>query len=469
MFSKIIFCLIISSTAFASYNAAEDHYGKGTISLSGYRKTIIEMVRGGYYFSVIPWMKDFLVRNDRPLDDELESAFDKMLYVTGVKPFETLPENVLSRSRSGNIRYILAKRLFKSGKLEDALAQLNRVDGDHSAYPFVANMKGTIHASLGNNKEAETQFNDCARSSERLASRSDSLIQKEQLLLNKDYCIAGMARVHFAGRQYQQAELIYLDILKTSFVWPEILFEEAWSSYYLKNYNRTLGKLVSYKAPVFDFIFKPEVEVLKALTYLKMCLYEDAKKTADDFYRDLLEPSKELRRFLNSRGKNYGYYYELIADYESDRQLPLPILSSLLKSIKKDGAFVEMKSALNLALAEYNNLRKQGNSSFKSNLTQNLKVVLDEYKTVLGAYVRAGLVAKYAELFSAFQSMSFIKLEILALKKEKLYQSDRSSDSGKRGDVQYIERNDKQYFWTFNGEFWADELGDYVFALRSEC
>ena len=35
---------------------------------------------------------------------------------------------------------------------------------------------------------------------------------------------------------------------------------------------------------------------------------------------------------------------------------------------------------------------------------------------------------------------------------------------------QYIvERNEKQYFWDFNGEFWADELGDYVFALKSEC
>jgi len=469
MFSKISAVFLISSSAFASYESAENLYGKGTINLSGYRKTIIEMVRGGYYFSVIPWMKDFLVKNDRPLDDELESAFDKMLYVTGVKPFESLPEEILSRSRSGNIRYILAKRLFKKGQLEDALSQLNRVDGDHSAYPFVANMKGTIYASLGKNKDAESQFNDCTRTSERQANRSGSLNQKEQLLLNRDYCLAGIARVQFAGRHYQQAELNYLDIQKTSFVWPEILFEEAWTSYYVKNYNRTLGKLVSYKAPVFDFIFKPEVEVLKALTYLKMCLYEDARKTADDFYRDLLEPSKDLRRFLNARGKNYGYYFDLMADYESDKQLPMPILSSLLKSIKKDGAYVEMKGALNLALSEYNHLRKKNNSSFKSNLTQNLKVVLDDYKTVLGAYVRAGLVSKYAELFSAFQSMSFIKLEILALKKERLYQTDKPFDGNKRGDVQYIERNDKQYFWTFNGEFWADELGDYVFALRSEC
>ena len=76
---------------------------------------------------------------------------------------------------------------------------------------------------------------------------------------------------------------------------------------------------------------------------------------------------------------------------------------------------------------------------------------------------------KYAELYSSFEGMSYIKLEILALRKERLYKTDSSSSGNKRGDIKYIERNDKQYFWTFNGEFWADELGDYVFALRSEC
>jgi len=82
--------------------------------------------------------------------------------------------------------------------------------------------------------------------------------QKEQLIINHDYCIAGLARVQFASKDYKKADLTYLDIPKESFVWPEILFEEAWNSYYQRNYNRTLGKLISYKAPIFDFIFKPE-------------------------------------------------------------------------------------------------------------------------------------------------------------------------------------------------------------------
>lgn len=469
MFSKICLALFISTSAFASYEGAEKFYGRGTINLSGYRRTVIELVNGGYYFSAVPWMKNFLVKNDRTLDADLEYAFDKMLYHTGVKPFESLPVEILSRSRSGNIRYILAKRLFKQGNLREAIEQLEQVSADHPAYPFVAHMKGTIYGALNNSNEAEGQFKDCIRASERQMGRVDSNLQKEQLALNKDYCVAGIGRVQFASKKYQDADLTYLDIQKSSFVWPEILFEEAWTSYYVKNYNRTLGKLVSYKAPVFDFIFKPEVEVLKALTYMKMCLYDDAKKTADDFYKDLFENSKQLRAFLNSRGKDYKYFYGLMADHEEGKSLPIALGAPILRSIQKDGAFLEMKGSLSSALAEYNNLRKKSDSSFRSNLMQNLKQVLDDYRTVIGAYVRSGMISKYGELFSAFQGMSFIKLEILAQKKERLYQTDAPVGDKKRGDVKYIDRNDKQYFWTFNGEFWADELGDYVFALRSEC
>lgn len=469
MFSKILFLsLFLANTVNASYEAAERNFGRGSISLSGYRRTVIELVNGGFYFSAVPWMKDYIVKNERNLDAEMELALDKMLYHTGVKPFESLPESILKKSRSGNIRYILAKHLFKKKQYQAALNELNGVSADHPAFPFMAHMKATIYSHLGQEKEAELQFRDCVNASERMMKRSESQTQKEQLEANKDYCIAGIARSQFATNDFKKAEVSYLDIQKDSFVWPEILFEEAWTSYYVKNYNRTLGKLISYKAPVFDFIFKPEVDVLKALTYLKMCLYDDAKKTVDDFYKELLQPSRDLRSFLISRGKDYRYYYNLMADHEALRPAPIGIVDSILKSIRKDAAYIEMKSALSAALAEYNRLRVMNKTTLRSNLVRNVKTLGDEYRVAIGAYVRAGLVSKYAELYSSFQGMSYIKLEVLAQRKERLYQTNVEQGK-KRGDVKYIERNDKQYFWTFNGEFWADELGDYVFALRSEC
>jgi hypothetical protein len=199
-----------------------------------------------------------------------------------------------------------------------------------------------------------------------------------------------------------------------------------------------------------------------------MCLYEDAKKTTDDFYRNLLSPSRELRDFIINRGKDYKIYYSLMADFEDNKALPVRLIENILKSVSKDAAYLEMKSALLMSIVEYKKLEKQQESRMNVDLVKNIRTVVDEYRVMIGAYVRSSLVSKYAELYSAFQDMSYIKLEVLAQRKEKLYNSELNQDK-KRGDVKYIEKNNKQYFWTFNGEFWADELGDYVFALRSEC
>lgn len=468
MFSKIILLVFVFSlSAQASYQGAERIYGKGSVSLSGYRRLILELVDGGFYFSAIPWLKEYMVKNSS-LDAELEEALDKIILAAGVKPFESLPEKILQRSKSGNIKYILAKRQFKKGQSNAALSTLSGINADHSSYPFIANLRGTILSDEKKFNEALSSFKDCVKSSASAIKDAESMTQKEQLEVNRDICVAGEARVMFAARQYKEAELRYLDISKDAFIWPEILFEEAWTSYYLKNYNRTLGKLVSYRAPVFDFIFKPEVEVLRALTFLKMCLFEDSKKTVDEFYSELLNPSRDLRNYILKTGKNYRHYYNIMAEHESSKTSADNLISSILKSIRKDAAFIELKGALSSAVAEYNELRKQPRTSMRSNILRNIKLVMEEYRTLIGAYVRAGMVGKYAELYSAFQGMSYIKLETLSLRKEKLYQSDTQTGQ-KRGDVRYIDRNDKQYFWNFNGEFWADELGDYVFALRSEC
>ncbi len=468
MFSKILLAsVLIIPTAWSSYESAERQYGKGSISLSGYRRTIIELVNSGHYYSVVPWIKDYIVKNNKSLDSEMEEALDTVLYHTGVKPFESLPENILSRSQSGNIKYILAKRLLKQEQYGQALKEISNVSADHTAYPFIAHLKGTLYSHLNKPEEAESNFKECVSFSQKRMNQGTSA-QRDQLVINRDYCIAGLARVQFASKDFKKADLTYLDIPKESFVWPEILFEEAWNSYYQRNYNRTLGKLISYKAPVFDFIFKPETEVLKALSYMKMCLYEDANKTVDEFYSELLKPSRELRQFLLARKKDYRFYYNLMADHEENKASPQPLIDHILKSIRRDGAFLEMKGALLASLSEYNELRKRPKSGMREALIKNVRTLAEEYRTTLGAYIRAGMVNKYAELYSAFQGMSYIKLEVLAQRKERLYQTDVAPGK-KRGDVKYIERNDKQYFWTFNGEFWADELGDYVFALRSEC
>lgn len=472
MFSKKIIILITLSfclEAFASLNGAASALKARGSSSARYRNLVLELVDAKFYFSAIPYMKEYLTKSRKGLDGRLEKAFDKMLTYTGTKQFETLPIRYLKRSNSNNVKYILAKKYLKSQKTTRlAIKYAEDINANHPVYPFATHLLGAAYANLGANSNALKYYEDCIRTSTSRLSNDMSPALKKQLKLNEEYCVLGRARVRFAKKDFKDANLLYLDIPKSSYIWPEILVEEAWNSYYMKDYNRTLGKLVTYKAPVLDYIFNPEIDVLNALTYLKMCLYGDAKSVADGFYKKYLSPARSLRKVLQRQRKNYSYFYRLMADFEKmGSRVNGKLINHMLKSISREGAYKELKESYVLAATEMQKVREVSNRSLRYALSNNIGEVVKTQIRIIGAYIKGRMVGKYAELYRAFEGMSYIKLEVLQQRKDRLYNFSKKKRS--RGDVKYIERNEKQYFWDFNGEFWADELGDYVFALKSEC
>lgn len=453
-----------SLNAYPSWNAAKNEFDKRGFTSRQQRNIIIELVKDGYVFSALPWMKEYLTTDSRVLDRRVDSALSRIINRAGTKQFETLPLRFLKRSKSDNIRFIIAKKYLRDGDNQKALTFLENISSDHVIYPFALNMQATVLSIIKDSAKSVAVFDKCVDISKSRLSNDPSNVK---LKLNRDYCIIGKARANFADQKFDKSDLQYLDIPKSSRVWPEILVEEAWNSYYQKNYNRTLGKLVSYKAPVFDHIFNPELEVLNALSYMKLCLYADAKKVSDDFYSKNLNQTRKLRLYLNRHKSNPGHFFNAMVRFERKADSELELLTDMLRGIERDEVYVDLKRQMVAAANEYNRLKKSKNSRFKRAIISNIQEYLTAQKKIIGAYIKGRLISNYAMMYRAFEGMSYIKLEVLAQKKAKLYSFDENQRE--RGDIKYIERNEKQYFWDFNGEFWADELGDYVFALKSEC
>jgi hypothetical protein len=64
-----------------------------------------------------------------------------------------------------------------------------------------------------------------------------------------------------------------------------------------------------------------------------------------------------------------------------------------------------------------------------------------------------------------------IEFEVARAKKEnvqteKLAQEQIEANQRQAGG---LDISDKQMYWEFNGEYWRDELGHYVFNIGSEC
>ena len=466
----ILFLLTFGMSAQASIQGARKIYSVG--DKSRYPQMAAELVQDRMYFSAIPFIKEYLSSTTRVNDAAVDKVLDDLITQVGVKQFEVLPANILEKSNAPTIRYILARKSFRAGKYDQAIKYLDRkIEEWHPVKPFALLLEGSAYAVSKREDKAAAIFKECISVADSQINKENNKESLRQLKITRDYCVVGIPRSQFALTKFSDAYSTYLDLPKSSYIWPEILFEEAWNSFYLKDYNRTLGKLVTYKAPVFNYTFNPEIEVLKALSYMEMCLWEDSKKTVEDFYSTYENDNVGFKKFIDSLGKDYRLYYLLVKERADGKYRENKILSTALAQIGRDPAYLELYNSFNNGREEIERLKGLPNDNLKAALNENLRESLSLQRNLIGSYIRGQLQLNAAQIVRSFEDMSYIKLEVLSKRKTELYDDItlRDPNSRKRGDVAHLRRTDKQYFWTFNGEFWADELGDYVFSLKSEC
>lgn len=144
------------------------------------------------------------------------------------------------------------------------------------------------------------------------------------------------------------------------------------------------------------------------------------------------------------------------------------LYNRLLKYIVADPTYIEMYESFQNAREELSIVRRIDKQSLRRIFGINLRESLLLQRNLIGAYVRKGLKNYLRDVKKSFEHLSYMKLELIKRKKMALYDI-ANPNARERGDIKFLKRNEKQYFWTFNGEFWADELGDYVFSLKSEC
>jgi len=427
---------------------------------------IENLVRNNLYHTAVPALKEYLYSNNKISESRIDEIIEEVSVKVGIRIFEGMGTDILSRSNAQGLRYIVARKLFKKGDYRATLDSLSGYPKKKNFFsPFILQLKASSYALLKKNAEAKGEYGNCAEEADDVLGSFKKNGGKFRAIQSlKDSCVVGIARIQFAEGQFQNSSSTYLDIPKSSMMWPEILFEEAWVSFYNKEYNRTLGKLVTYKSPILNHVFNPEHEVLTALTYLEMCLFNDAKISVDSFYSKYQRGFLALNNLINNLGQDYNGYYNLIRRVHSAGFDPL--VGVLLKDIQRDPATMNLIENFDEGKAEIQIVKGLNDRSFKISSARGLKESLIIQKTMIGMHVKKRLVYHSRQLEKAFEGMSYIKLEVFNNIRNQIY-GDSSNRS--RGDLKNLERTDKQYFWTFNGEFWADELGDYVFALKSEC
>ncbi len=437
--------------------------GSSAVRDEAYSWITLSLVQAGLYNSASYFFIKTLESGNKPAIRRVLTEAETLLENVGADVLRkylvrnTSLDDYNAPNRSA-LLYALGKEAVQSGDESHAISYLSGVSRSSWLWPYAF----------------EDCVNNAAQISEGLDTASDkyrqSVSESEDLSAR---CQAGKARTLYQLNQFDAADQAYDRIPKASIVWPDILFEQAWNSFARGEYNRSLGKLVSYKSPALAFVFNPEVDVLRAQSYLALCLYSDAGDVIQEFNGKYSPIGEEVKRFVESHANDLPAFYNLGREALS---MPLsstrdfnPMLNRFVRGPYFKG-LLQAERSVNVEAQEIRRLDQQSRDSrsgLAGFLTQVLSWRKKSIKTLGGMFVKNSLLDYHSELISNYEKMSFINLEMLKRAKDQLIY--KKQTVGRRVGSVVPTRRDYQYYWNFNGEFWSDELGDYVFGLESQC
>jgi hypothetical protein len=140
-------------------------------------------------------------------------------------------------------------------------------------------------------------------------------------------------------------------------------------------------------------------------------------------------------------------------------------MTQIRKKVKFSIDLVSYKKVQN----ELKYIKRLPTSKLKDFMEGELKETLRWRTTHLNHYIKKQMFDFVNEIHKFSYEMFNIKLEILARKRDLVWDNKKLISDRSRGSHENLKRESDEHFYDFRGEFWADELGDYSFGLKSNC
>lgn len=367
--------------------------------------------------------------------------------------------------------YLLGRYLYNTGSYDKALQLLELVSPSTKSFVRARYVIGVTHVANYDGKKALQAFKEVLRV---LLAKKESgqLEEDEEVLVEQTYL--AMARVFYSVGDYNKALKYYGRISRKSANWPKALFESSWAHFQLDLYNKALGNLHSLASPFFTKAYFPEANILSAVLFFYNCKYRRVRYTLEEFefaYMPLRDEVDALLTKNEDSTKMFEWLNKLRSGQsEEDEKLTRILAASL------DDKEVLRKLSLIEAIGKENNKLKDMPSTWRTSdlgaaLLQDTVVAKELAINDAGELVKARLERVKRELDNLILERERILFEVSRAEQGEL-EADWRAEQIVSKDVTgtgKVKVNDKQLYWTFDGEYWKDELGYYLFNINTEC
>lgn len=426
----------------------------------------------GFVYTALDVQLRQVAQQSEKNSEDLE-LLESLVLKTNVEALEDYDRKVLNNIPVSTVQFLMGREAWEQKQTVQAKRLLANIPRWHRYYPEAR----LLLADMATGKEAQEYETQCQETASKRADEVQSALLKRYYTVLSEDCRTIAPRKAYKIGEFAQALSGFGEMSKRSYKWPALLLEKAWSAYNLKDYNRTLGLLVTYKSPLLSSYFYPEAEVLTSLSYFRLCLYDDALIVIDQYYNNYKPRTEALEKVLSAQKSSNDYFFHLMAMDAEGREKVHPFVRQLavqiahrprfeldLSSLKKlDAEMASLKSAIDAqepkALARH---------WMKASLLQ-LQAMRTNLVGRINYFAKKDMFDFIRQTYSLSEEMFKIKLEIIARKKDLVYGSKSLIADRGRGSFKQVHKTKFEQFWKFQGAFWADELGDYSFGLPSNC
>ncbi len=409
----------------------------------------------------IPTLRGLVVLTDEVAEDPL-----LMERLAAYRDFSTdVPEKYRDR-----FAYLVGRYLYTQLEVDAALELLNQVTPRSNDYVKARYIAGVTHVANYDAQPAVAAFKDVLRV---LTPKKDAgeLSEDEQRLY--EMANLAMARVFYSTGQYDQSLKYYGQVSRRSERWPSALFESSWAYFQVDQYNKALGNLHTLNSPFFANQYFPEGPILSSVIFFYNCKYDRVRAVLDEFMYEYEPILVEVENVLATSGEDPDAMYEWLILVREGGQTPelMQVANTALddEQISRKLALID---AIQKEIEKIGDMPKGWtNSGLGNTLVQDNELAISFAKSDAGSIATQRLERVQRELQDYVLEQEKILFEVTRAERGEI-EADLRSQQDVEANVTAkpsIDVSDEELYWTFEGEYWRDELGFYLFTVNSEC
>lgn len=363
--------------------------------------------------------------------------------------------------------FYLGIEAFNRKQYEEASSYFAKVPSGSPYFLKAQFHLGVVSNLRGAHSKAISYF-ERVRSSAPDSENGDWL--REQANLN-------IARVHYEVKRYREAIIAYGQIPRNSDNWLQALFEASWTFFMMQKHNNTLGVIHTIHSPFFENRFFPESYILQAITFLRLCRFKQVKASLGRFKGRYINTFRELNKMLDKYRDDPKGFFKLIYDYRVGSLDSYRSAHAILDALSRTDVYKEAGTTIRFTDTELARLSRYNGRWGSSGLLDELGSFLRSKKTVAIKDAGSRLYSKGAGYYAYLKELSDqtqgINIQMALGRvdelREKLAPGTSPSKAQFIGGLQPLSISQDLEYWPFEGEYWEDELGGYVYNLDSEC